>query len=166
MIQPSSGSFLNTVRLDDFPAVGGAGHVDLLKVDVEGGELDVLFSAESLIRQRRVANVVVEMGREGNWLHARRSRASALQLLHLFHDSGYECRALRMMSQPSTNFVLPCAEQTRLRLEGECQFDATFASWPTSRTGRVEYTTVGKDNFDAFMTLLVKVDFNVWFRAL
>ena len=42
-----------------------------------------------------------------------------------------------------------------------------FAScWPTSRTGRVEYTTVGKDNFDAFMTLLVKVDFNVWFRAL
>ena len=60
-----------------------------LKVDVEGFELDVLFSAERLIRMNAISNVIVEIGNAGaarvaaRWSRAGRSSADARALLDL-----------------------------------------------------------------------------------
>lgn len=54
-------------RLDDISSVFTDGHVDLLKLDVEGEELDVLQSAKALFERQRVDVLYVEVGlnREG-----------------------------------------------------------------------------------------------------
>ena len=49
-------------RLDDaFPAFG-LEHIDLLKIDVEGHELDVLHGSEQLLKKRIVQNIQFEFG--------------------------------------------------------------------------------------------------------
>jgi FkbM family methyltransferase len=50
------------LRLDDYCAREAIDRVDLLKIDVEGAELDVLRGAESLLRSRGVACCVFEFG--------------------------------------------------------------------------------------------------------
>jgi hypothetical protein len=51
---------VQVVRLDDWCEQANLQHVDLLKVDTEGFDLQVLQGAEGLFRQRRVRFVFVE----------------------------------------------------------------------------------------------------------
>lgn len=48
--------------LDDYCAVCGVGHIDLLKIDVEGHELDVLYGAESMFKANAIDMVTFEFG--------------------------------------------------------------------------------------------------------
>ena len=101
--------------------------------------------------------------------------ADARALLELLDSSGYECRALRETAQmPSTAYFTP----------GNGKYDAALASWPrvlaepaeahrhhqpkyraTDDTYDFEYTVVSAENFDHFLTILMRVDFNLWFHA-
>ena len=139
----------------------------LLKVDVEGFELDVLFSAERLIRMNAISNVIVEIGNAGaarvaaRWSRAGRSSADARALLDLFDESGFQCRALRMWHSTLKDFITP----------GHAKFDTTLASWPVrsvrsevaGKDTTFEYTVVEPRNFGRLVELLELVDFNLWF---
>jgi FkbM family methyltransferase len=48
--------------LDNYCATRGIEHIDLLKVDVEGHELDVLFGAESMFKANAIDMVIFEFG--------------------------------------------------------------------------------------------------------
>ena len=111
-----------SVRLDDFfgSSMARRHQYSLLKVDVEGFELDVLFSAERLIRMNAISNVIVEIGGKARWTRAGRSSADARRLLDLFDESGFQCRALRMWHSPTKDIITP----------GHAKFDTALASWP------------------------------------
>lgn len=49
-------------RLDEFCAEAGVTHIDFLKLDVEGHELEVLAGAGDLIPSRRIRNLQFEFG--------------------------------------------------------------------------------------------------------
>jgi FkbM family methyltransferase len=49
-------------RLDDISEIFTDKHVHLMKIDVEGEELDVLKSAENLLKEQRVDMIYVEVG--------------------------------------------------------------------------------------------------------
>jgi FkbM family methyltransferase len=60
-LRHSGGSIpVQTQRLDDYVVAAGIERIDLLKVDVEGAELDVLRGAESLLARHRPA-IVLEL---------------------------------------------------------------------------------------------------------
>jgi FkbM family methyltransferase len=48
--------------LDNYCATRGIEHIDLLKIDVEGHELDVLFGAESMFKANAIDMVTFEFG--------------------------------------------------------------------------------------------------------
>ena len=133
----------------------------MCNVAVKGFELDVLYSAERLIRTNAVSNVIVEIGGRGRWGFAGRSSADAIRLLELFRESGFECRALRMWQAPCTRVITP----------GHANFDAALASWPVrsvrskvaNKDATFQYTIIAPDNFGHFVKLLEQMDFNVWF---
>jgi len=87
----TSSIMVRTVSLDDTFLPHGdtsllpaSGVIDLLKIDVEGGEFLVLQGARLLLKQKRVKNVVVELHNVAN-----RNR-----LMGLFLDAGYDLRWL------------------------------------------------------------------------
>ena len=49
-------------RLDDVCAAEGLSHIDLLKLDIEGHELNALRGAQSMIRNRRIRFIQFEFG--------------------------------------------------------------------------------------------------------
>lgn len=58
----SSGETVEVTTLDAFTEAHGVAHVDLLKIDTEGWDLEVLQGAESLLRSGRIGFVQVEAG--------------------------------------------------------------------------------------------------------
>ena len=152
-----------SVRLDDFfgSSMARRHQYSLLKVDVEGFELDVLFSAERLIRMNAISNVIVETGGKARWSRAGRSSADARRLLDLFDESGFQCRALRMWHSPTKDFMTP----------GHAKFDTALASWPVrsvrsevaGKDATFEYTIIEPRHFGHFVEMLELVDFNLWF---
>lgn len=50
------------ITLDDFASENGIDHIDLVKIDVEGHEMDVLKGAEALISARKVKAIAFEFG--------------------------------------------------------------------------------------------------------
>jgi FkbM family methyltransferase len=48
--------------LDDYCATGGVGHIDLLKLDVEGAKLDVLRGAAKMLEQGTIGLIQFEFG--------------------------------------------------------------------------------------------------------
>jgi hypothetical protein len=56
------------IRLDDYPAGGGFATVDLVKMDIEGGELSALRGSESVFRSARpVLLCEIEEARVAPW---------------------------------------------------------------------------------------------------
>ena len=49
------------VTLDEYCAANGVESIDLLKIDVEGAELDVLQGAQRLLEDRRVGSILFEV---------------------------------------------------------------------------------------------------------
>ena len=82
-------------------------------------------------------------------------------MFKLFHESGFECRALRMWHAPSTKMMTP----------GHASFDAALAKWPVrsvqsrmaGKNATFEYTVVEPKHFGHFIGLIERVDFNLWF---
>ena len=57
-------------RLDEFCAVNGVDHIDYLKIDTEGADLDVLKGAEPMLADQRIDLIEVETGmNRGNKYH-------------------------------------------------------------------------------------------------
>lgn len=57
-----SGETIDIVTLDSYCLDHGVDHVDLLKLDVEGGELDALRGAQRLLDERRIDAIQFEFG--------------------------------------------------------------------------------------------------------
>lgn len=53
---------VEVTTLDTYCERNGIEHIDLLKIDVEGHEMDVLVGGERLLRERRVDSVLFEFG--------------------------------------------------------------------------------------------------------
>ena len=76
-------------RLDDYPAAHDWNRVDLIKIDIEGGELAALRGAQQIIEHHR-PKLIVEL----NDLACRRAGSSAQQLLEHLQGLGYRCSTI------------------------------------------------------------------------
>lgn len=65
--------------LSDYCARNGVSHIDFLKIDVEGGEMDVLEGGIELFRQNRIMAAQFEYG--GTWIPARRQLRDVFDLM-------------------------------------------------------------------------------------
>jgi FkbM family methyltransferase len=74
---------VRTVRLDGFCAARGIADIDLLKLDIQGGEASALRGAGRLITEGRVATIFMEL----NWGEAADCPAS--QAVRLLDQAGY-----------------------------------------------------------------------------
>lgn len=54
---------VSTTTIDSFCQENGINKIDLLKIDVEGAELDVLIGAERMITERRISFIQFEFGK-------------------------------------------------------------------------------------------------------
>jgi putative sugar O-methyltransferase len=76
---------VQTIRLDEYCTEHNIPKIDFLKIDTEGGELDVLQGAVDLLRSHRVGLIQFEYG--GCWLDSGIQLATAFAQLM---DSGYQ----------------------------------------------------------------------------
>ena len=76
------------VRLDDVVSPGA--HVDLIKIDAEGAELDVLAGANALLVNNPEIGLIVECGSA----HLRRSGLGLSEWLGAFTSLGFEWKAI------------------------------------------------------------------------
>lgn len=95
------------VRLDD--ALGAGTLVQLLKIDVEGAELDVVEGARELVRANPSAALIVEYGRS----HLQRTGRSTADWLQPFGELGLEYKVI----DGETGALSPCSERELERLE-------------------------------------------------
>ena len=66
---PNSGEFVQcirkdkveAIRLDDYCAESGISNIDMLKIDVEGAELDVLIGCEQLLKSGKIRSILFEV---------------------------------------------------------------------------------------------------------
>lgn len=87
---PSATLYVPTISLASVIRVFGIQRCDMLKIDVEGYELDVLESAGDALEPERFPAVVAEYGPEG---YAAAGRTGT-DLLRLMRERGYECTDL------------------------------------------------------------------------
>lgn len=76
-----------TIALDEFLDESGIGCVDLVKLDIEGGEMYALQGLAAGIQSRRYKRILLE-------LHPAQIATAGLtsrELLNMFSDSGYRC---------------------------------------------------------------------------
>jgi FkbM family methyltransferase len=66
---PGASSDVSITTIDDFSSQTGIAHIDVLKIDVEGHELQVLEGASSMLRAGRIDCVYVEVGFDSTDLH-------------------------------------------------------------------------------------------------
>ena len=76
-----------SVRLDDWVQGLGLERIDLMKLDIEGGEYAALLGARSLLRRFRPA-IFAEL----NSVCLARSKRTPDEVLRLLSDAGYTCR--------------------------------------------------------------------------
>lgn len=183
-LKPGLKGGFKTVLLDDVLLKEQNGRqVRLLKIDVEGLELNVLSSCLRAMQSGVIHNIVVEIG-DGSrrwWPRAHKTKADAVRLFTKISEMGYDLRILRMTSQPS----FPWFNRSSPK------FDAVLGSWELGNT------TVALTQHSAFVhdgpppkfalqsgtparrwfqwaravnieylvdALLWKVDFNMWFH--
>jgi len=85
-IKPSSIQEIEAVSLDDYCHNNGINHVDFLKVDVEGAELDVLQGATNLFHAGKIKCVMFEISLP----QIQGMGHSPEDLYHFFHEHGYD----------------------------------------------------------------------------
>jgi FkbM family methyltransferase len=83
--RPERVTTVDVLTLDDYCAERGIDRIDALKMDVEGGELDVLVGASRLLERRAIGVLCFEVF---DWAQRRFGR-SAKDLLGLLGDAGY-----------------------------------------------------------------------------
>ena len=64
---------VEVVTIDEFASARNIRQIELMKVDVEGGELNVLHGAQGLIKERRIKAIQFEVGDaypvRRTWMH-------------------------------------------------------------------------------------------------
>lgn len=65
---PKEPTTVGAITLDAFVRQRGMGHVDVLKLDVEGAELRALRGAETLLRNQRIGLIYAEVGFVHRWV--------------------------------------------------------------------------------------------------
>ena len=80
-----TGMAVEVLTLDDYCTTHGINHVDLMKIDIEGGEFDALTGAAGLLRRRAIGCVLFELV---DWA-AQRGGHSPQDILDLFTSQGY-----------------------------------------------------------------------------
>ena len=89
--QEGDSNRVTTVRLDDFCNEHRIGHIDLLKIDVQGHEKDVFVGADRLIRTGNVGLILFEL----NWAADPTQPCSARGSIQLLEQYGYQFSAIR-----------------------------------------------------------------------
>lgn len=88
-LKPVGSEETNAVTLDDYCGQNGIEKIDLLKIDVEGAELQVLQGARQLLKAKKIACLTFEFGQTtfdmGN---------SPAEIEDLLHECGYKLRNL------------------------------------------------------------------------
>lgn len=77
---------VTTTTLDSFTAEQSIPRVDILKMDVQGGEYDVLLGAEDLLRRQAIGLIYMELITAPTYVGQHR----AGEYLRLFETAGYE----------------------------------------------------------------------------
>jgi FkbM family methyltransferase len=75
-----------TITLDEFAAEQSIGSIDILKMDVQGGEYEVLLGAKSLLDRQAIGLIYMELITAPTYLGQHRVR----EYLELFDSVGYE----------------------------------------------------------------------------
>jgi FkbM family methyltransferase len=116
---------VTVVRLDEVLPAGTA--VNLIKIDVEGAELDVLAGARSVIEANPSVALIAEYGPS----HVRRSGHTAASWLQPFQALGLEYRAI----DPHTGQLAPCDEAELEKWDSVNLFFARPSSDAWARAG-------------------------------
>ncbi len=74
------------VTLDDYCEENGLDRIDLIKIDIEGGEYAALLGARHLLQTQRIGCLFIEMA---EWA-AERSRHSTAEIMELLAGNGYD----------------------------------------------------------------------------
>ncbi len=82
---------LTVVTIEDYCRQNGIARIDLIKMDIEGGEYKALLGAKNLLASREVGCIFLELVER----HARRSGHSTVEIKRLLSDAGYQIFALR-----------------------------------------------------------------------
>ena len=88
---------VEVVAIDDYCRTRGIGSIDLLKLDIEGGEFDALLGAERLLSQKAIGCIFVELT---EWA-AKRNGHSTRDIKRLLADAGYRVYLLQKGSRLS-----------------------------------------------------------------
>lgn len=83
--QSEDASETGAVCFDSYCAHLGINHIDLLKIDIEGGEYDALLGARKLLADRSVGCIFMELT---EWA-ARRSGHTTMEISNLLAEHGY-----------------------------------------------------------------------------
>lgn len=103
------------ISLDAYCQNNAIDRIDLMKIDIEGGEYDALLGAQNLLRKRAIGSIILELS---EWA-AKRSGHSTADIKGLLHDVGYKLYRLRNqmlipidMSGPhdGDNNIIACAK--------------------------------------------------------
>jgi FkbM family methyltransferase len=76
---------VDSVSVDDFCHQHGIDRIDLMKIDVQGGEPAVLAGAREMINRKAIRSIYFEL----NWNHDDPSVCSAAKSLQLLESAGY-----------------------------------------------------------------------------
>jgi FkbM family methyltransferase len=85
-ITPTSVQEIEAVSLDDYCHNNGINHIDFLKVDVEGAELDVLQGATNLFRTGKIKCVMFEISLP----QIQGMGHNPEEIYHFFNEHGYD----------------------------------------------------------------------------
>jgi len=81
-----SDRLVSLISLDDYCQEQGLDHIDLIKIDIEGGEYDALLGARYLLRTRSIGCLFIELA---EWA-ANRSGHSIAEITKLLSANGYQ----------------------------------------------------------------------------
>lgn len=84
-IELTESESVRVITLDDFCAENGLNHIDILKIDVEGFEMQVLEGARELMANKKVDIILFEFG-----LHQITCRHFLIDFWKIFEEYGYE----------------------------------------------------------------------------
>src|SRR5258706_1997858 len=76
---------VSVISLDDYCAQRAIDHIDMLKLDIEGGEYAALLGAESLLKRKAIKLIFLELY---EWA-ANRSNSSTTDIKRLLKEANY-----------------------------------------------------------------------------
>jgi hypothetical protein len=77
---------VETVSLDDFCALKGIQHIDLLKIDIQGNEPEALRGAARLLAERRIRCIFMEL----NWSEDFSLPCPASEAVEILTNCGFQ----------------------------------------------------------------------------